>query len=247
MDALQSNKNQSSKHSSDTTFFFSLTVLITAIVFSGFISNWIVNPDNLGRMTIWIGLHGAFSATWYLVLINQIRLSKSHNMNVHRLIGKLSALLVGAIVISGLVMTFDLYERLVGFGVFNPDDPSARIRAGGLIGSTVLQWGIFAVVFTLGIIYRHKPAHHKRFMLASAIQMMPEGINRLIHLLALPGYTLLVIVFLIYVSLMIYDWKVNRRLHSSSVISFSLFVLLATSIYTLFRSQFWGDWVVSVL
>ena len=119
--------------SRDSTFFLVLSSLITVVVLGGFAFNWVVNPDNIGRVTLWIGLHGGFSAAWYLLLLNQLRLAKSGSMKSHMFWGKLSALLVIAIVITGAMMVFDLYDRLSGFGVFNTEDPIARVRAGGLI------------------------------------------------------------------------------------------------------------------
>lgn len=247
MAANQTIRPGSNTYSQDSIFFSSLALLITFVVFGGFILNWVVNPEQLGRFTLWTGLHGAFSAAWYLLLLNQLRLSRLGHITAHRLLGKLSVLLVIAILVTGMMMTLGLYERLVGFGVFDPSDASARVRAGGLVGGTFLQWIIFAILYVFGLLNVRAPTHHKRFMLASAIQMMPEGLTRLIHLLGLPGSVMLVIMLLVYLSIMVYDWRTDRCLHWSTLVSFTLFILLATSIYTVFQSQSWGDLVVSVL
>ncbi|WP_258240896.1 hypothetical protein [Pseudidiomarina homiensis] len=229
------------------TFFFRLALLITVVVFSGFILNWLINPNQLERVTVWIGVHGAFSAAWYLLLLNQSYLVRARQFSRHRLWGKLSVILVIAILLTGVIMTLDLYERLVNFGVFNPEDANARVRAGALIGSTFLQWTLFACLYILGLFNIGSPAHHKRFMLAAAVQLMPEGLNRLIHVLTLPGYMMLVIIACVYASIVIYDLKTTRRIQSSTMISIALFALLATSIYTVFQTQVWGDWVVNML
>ena len=231
----------------DSAFFSRLALLITVVVFGGFILNWVVNPEQLGRLTLWTGLHGAVSAAWYLLLLNQLRLARSGRIAAHRRWGKFSVVLVIAILFTGVVMTLGLYERLVGFGVFDPADATARVRAGGFIGGTFLQWVIFAILFILGVLNVRAPTHHKRFMLASAIQMMPEGLTRLIHLLGLPGSAMLVVMSLVYVAILVYDWKTDRRFHWSTLVSLALFTLLAISIYTVFRTQAWGDWVVGVL
>lgn len=233
--------------SKGSAFFSRLAWLITVVVFGGFILNWAVNPEHLGRITLWTGLHGAFSATWYLLLLTQLRLSRTGNITTHRRLGKLSVVLVIAIVLTGVMMTLGLYERLVEFGVFNPSDASARRSAGGLIGGTFLQWVIFATLYVLAVLNVRVPTHHKRFMLTSAIQMMPEGLNRLTHALGMPGFFMLVVMSLVYLSIMVYDWRTDRRIHWSTLFSLGLFVVLATSIYTVFRSQAWGDWVVNVL
>ena len=233
--------------SHDSSFFLAIASLITLVVFGGFTLNWEVNPDNLSRVTLWIGLHGGFSAAWYLLLLNQLRLTRSGKIQSHMLWGKVSAILVLAIVISGAIMALDLYDRLSGFGIFNAEDPVARVRAGGLIGGTFLQWFIFAGLYILGVLNVKTPVHHKRFMLAAAIQMMPEGLNRIIHILEFPSYSMFVVISCIYLTMMIYDWRTDRRIHWSTALSIGLFALMTTCFYTVFRSQVWGDLVVSLL
>ncbi|MCC2618354.1 hypothetical protein LJ739_19025 [Aestuariibacter halophilus] len=241
------NVTSSNTPSQDSIFFSRLAMVITATVFGGFILHWVANYEQLGRFTLWIGLHGAFSVAWYLLLLYQIRLSTVGNIATHRRWGKLSVILVIAILFSGVMMTLGLYGYLVDLGAFDFSQPSARARAGGLIGGTFLEWAIFAALYILGIVNVRSPAHHKRFMLASAVQMMPEGLNRLIHVLGLPGYGMLGIMLLIYLSMMMYDWRSARRIYWSTLVAFALFLLMALLIYTLFRTQAWGDWVVSIL
>lgn len=231
----------------DTRFFYLLSLFITFIVFGGFALSWFSDPDSLSRMTLWIGLHGAFSAAWYILLLNQIRLSAKGNYTAHSTLGKLSVFLVVGILITGSIMAFEFYHRLAGFGVFGTEDAQARIRAGGFLGGTFLQWLIFLTLYILGILNIKSSAHHKRFMIAAAIQMMPEGLNRIIHLLAIPGYSLFVFMFLIYAVLMVYDWKATGRIYMSTLLSFGLFCALAIAMNTVFRTQLWGDWAVKVI
>ena len=246
MESVISNNNSVESRSADNKFFASFALFITFLVFGGFALNWISNPSNLGRITLWTGLHGAFSATWYILLLAQIKLAGKGNLTSHRALGKLSVILVFGILLTGSIMVFEFYHRLAGFGVFNPEDPQARIRAGGFLGGVFLQWLIFLVLYVLGILSIKSPAHHKRFMLAAAIQMMPEGLNRLAHLLSIPGFSMFIFMFSIYLILMLYDWKVHGRIYASTLLSFVLFCLLALSMHTIFKWQAWGDWTVKM-
>ena len=236
--------NKSITDSSDTHFYYLFSLFITFVVFGGFSSSWVANPENVTRISFWTGLHGAFSATWFVLLVNQIRLSAKGNYSAHKTLGKLSLLLVIGILITGSIMAFEFYHRLVDFGVFASNDAQARIRAGGFLGGTFLQWLIFLVLYVLGIINIKTPAHHKRFMVAAAIQLMPEGLNRFMHLLPIPGYSMYVFMLLIYATLMIYDWKSSGRIYKSTLVSFGLFCVLAIMMNTVFRTQGWGDWAV---
>ena len=125
---------------SDTRFFYLFSLFITFVVFGGFTLSWVSNPDSLSRITLWTGLHGAFSAAWYVLLINQIRLSAKGNYSAHKNLGKLSVFLVVGILVTGSIMAFEFYHRLAGFGMFASEDAQARIRAGGFLGGTFLQW-----------------------------------------------------------------------------------------------------------
>lgn len=231
----------------DTKFFGLLALFITFVVFSGFTLNWIFNPTSLDRITLWTGFHAAFSAGWYLLLLNQIRLSRAGKYSTHRNLGKLSVFLVIGILFTGSIMAYEFYHRLAGFGVFNPEDAQARIRAGSFLGGVFLQWIIFLVLYILGVLNIKNPAHHKRFMIAAAIQMMPEGLNRIMHLLSTPGYSMFVFMFSVYVILMLYDWKRYSRIYTSTLLSFGLFCLLALTMNILFKSQAWGDWSVKII
>lgn len=91
------------------------------------------------------------SAFWYLLLLNQIKLSASNNYRLHAFWGKLSVAVVIAILLSGAIMTLEFYERLAGFGVFSPDDAQARVRAGSFIGGAFLQWAIFIILYSLAL------------------------------------------------------------------------------------------------
>ena len=239
----QSTENRST----DNKFFGLFALFITLVVFGGFALNWISDPNKLDRVTLWTGLHGAFSAGWYLLLLSQIKLAGKGNYSTHKTFGKLSVFLVLGILLTGSIVVFEFYHRLAGFGVFNPEDPQARIRAGGFLGGVFLQWLIFLLLYVLGILSIKNPARHKRFMLAAAIQLMPEGLNRLAHLLSIPGFSMFIFMFSIYLILMLYDWKVHGRIYASTLLSFVLFCLLALSMHTIFKWQAWGDWSVKII
>lgn len=231
----------------DTKFFGLLALFITIVVFSGFALTWISNPSGLERVTLWTGLHGAFSATWYVLLLNQIRLSAAGKYSTHKTLGKLSALLVFGILLTGSIMVYEFYFRLAGFGIFDPEDAQARVRAGSFLGGAFLQWLIFLVLYILGILTIKSPAQHKRFMIAAAIQMMPEGLNRVTHLLSVPGYSMFIFMFLVYLTLMIYDWKTQSRIYISTLLASGLFCLLVLVMNTIFKWQAWGDWSVKMI
>ncbi|WP_420934865.1 hypothetical protein ACOJR9_02645 [Alteromonas sp. A081] len=247
MESVIINSNSTESRTADNKFFGLFAFFITFIVFSGFALNWLSNPSNINRVTFWTGLHGAFSAAWYLLLLSQIKLASKGSYSAHKTFGKLSVILVLGILVTGSIMVYEFYHRLAGFGVFNPEDAQARLRAGSFLGGVFLQWLIFLVLYVLGVLNIKKPAHHKRFMIAAAIQMMPEGLNRVTHLLSIPGYSMFIFMFSVYIILMLYDWKVHGRLYVSTVLSLVLFSVLVLAMHTIFKWQAWGDWSVKMI
>lgn len=77
--------------------------------------------------------------------------------------------------------------------------------------------------------------------------MTPASLSRLVDVLGLPGPVMLAIMLSLYLAIMAYDWKSDRRVHWNTLVSFFLFVLMATSVYNVLRSQAWGDWVTGML
>lgn len=228
-------------------FFYYFAIMMTAVVFSGFIINAIVNHAEIERFTAWIALHGLFSAVWYLLLINQLRLVRAGNLAAHRRMGKLSLLLFAGFLVSGVVMTVDLYQFVSSNPEFDLNDPSVRMGAGQAIGGIFLQWVLATVIFALGLLNIRRPTHHKRFMIATSIQMAPAAVTRWLGLFALPGPLALPVLLLFYLVLVAYDWRSERRIHWSTLVSLGIFMLLPLSFFFLFTQQWWGDLVVGVL
>lgn len=246
-DSIVIKSDSTKRRHADSKFFGLFALFITFVVFGGFSLNWVSNPSSLDRVTLAIGLHGAFSAAWYLLLLSQIRLASKNSYSTHKTLGILSVFLVLGILLTGSIMVYEFYHRMAGFGVFNPEDAQARVRAGSFLGGVFLQWLIFLVLYVLGVLNVKNTAHHKRFMIAAAIQMMPEGLNRVTHLLSIPGYTMFIFMFSVYLILILYDWKVHSRLFASTIFSFILFCLLAFAMHTIFKWQSWGDWSVKMI
>ena len=84
-------------------------------------------------------------------------------------------------------------------------------------------------------------------MVAAAIIMMPEGLNRAVHILSLPNYSMYVFMSLVYAVLVVYDWKARSRLYASTLIAVMLFGGLVLAMNTLFKSQVWGDFAVNII
>ena len=175
-------------------FFFWLALIVTVVVFSGFgVASWVFREE-LDRFSVPILLHGVFSAAWFLLLLTQIRLVGRGKLALHRKLGLASLVIAAVIVLGGPVMTIDLYQDSVASAEFDASDPEDLASAAGLVGATLLQWVLFTVTYTLGLLNQHRPVHHKRFMVGTAIQVMPAALSRWLAVFGLPEPLVLPIV-----------------------------------------------------
>lgn len=231
----------------DRVFFYRFAIIVTVMVFSGFILNATFNFESLSRFTPWIFFHSLFSAAWYLLLINQLRLARTGNMALHRRMGMLSAWLVVGILASGAPMVLDLYNHTVVSGQVDLSQPDHRVALAASIGRISLQWVLFSALFVLGLLNIRRPIHHKRFMAATAIQMAPASLTRLFGLVGLAGPLTMLFLVALYAAIMVHDWRCSRRIHWSTLLAFGIFLLFPITSGTVFATQWWGDFVVGLL
>jgi uncharacterized membrane protein YozB (DUF420 family) len=228
-------------------FLYHFTVVMTALVFSGFTVNAVVNFDEFERFTPWIALHGLLSAAWYLLLIIQLRLVRAGKLATHRRLGLLSVLLALAFVGSGVILALDLFGFIVTSDNIDLASPQARLELAPGIGGIFLQFVLFSALYCFGLLNRKNPTQHKRFMVATSIQIAPAAFSRWLVVLGLPEMLTLLIMFACYLVMMIYDWRRDRKVHWATLTSFGIFLLLPIGFLVVFQQQWWADWLVGVL
>jgi hypothetical protein len=124
---------------------------------------------------------------WIAMLIVQPFLIKFKKVAIHRLLGKISYVLVPLVLVSGFLMIRfsyyrvldDLYQKAaVGLNQFNKEQILKQAAAYEAIAFFWLL--IFALFYSLAVFNRRKSAVHARYMVASALALLGPTVDRIL-------------------------------------------------------------------
>ncbi len=201
----------------DRLFFGGMSVLVGAVVLTGFAS--IYGPKlvgDRGAVPAIIHLHGAVFTSWLLLFVAQTTLVSRGRVDLHRVLGWASVALVVLMLIVGTAATIAVTRagHSGAAGVIELADPASFL----LLNLSALF--VFGTLFSAGLYFRRRPQAHKRLMLMATVAgLMPPGVARLPlirgHLPAVAG-----VAFAFMLAGPIYDLVSRRRLHPAYVWAF---------------------------
>jgi hypothetical protein len=159
-------------------------------------------------------IHATCNGLWFALLVIQSGLIQTRKAKVHRALGVASILLALGIFVTG--------QGAVNYFL-------TRFHAAGKNPSPFgfyVQWVSFGVLYVLGMLWRKRPAYHKRYMLFSALVMMLAGSDRLFEVLAIPGkFVRLSVPTFFCVLMMLHDWLQLKKIHRGTVIATGIYAL----------------------
>ena len=158
----------------NVVFFFA------AFLAAAFVGFWPTYFTRIGAIASWrVHAHGLLMLGWCLLLIAQAWLIRDRRGSLHRSLGKLSFLLAPLIVISSVAVEHGSLLRSTGKNV-----PESLFFA-YLTTALVL---IFALAFTLAIVYRRTAALHMRYMICTPLAMFDPVFARILDVRLGIGY-----------------------------------------------------------
>lgn len=200
-----------------------------------------------------VHLHGAAMTLWCLALISQAFLIRWKQFKLHRLIGKLSYVLVPFILYSGFRIA-RITIRNMGSG----DDPVYYYFSALMFNALV----VFALFYGLAILWRKKAAWHSRWMVCTVFPLITPATDRIIYkyadslvafvptlngmpMVQVLGFALADLILLV---LVLVDWTRNRQV---TVFPIALAVVLCyhISVVTFYRFPAWRaltDWIMTL-
>lgn len=116
--------------------------------------------------------HGMMMMGWLLMLLVQPILIQTGRTSLHRRVGKLSYVLAPLVVVGIYLANMDSFritEKLV-----------STSEAVGNVALTFPGLIFFATLYSLAMYYRRQPSLHMRFMISTAILLIPPAVDRLI-------------------------------------------------------------------
>ena len=158
----------------DRRLFLTAAVLFPLIIFAGFARTYYLRgffqvpplPSNI------VHLHGLVMTMWVAVFVIQVRLIAAKQVQLHKQLGYASIGLAALIIGTGLPTA--MRAAKYGSASTPPDVPPLSFM---LI--PVMDLVMFALFFGAAVIYRRRPADHKRLMLLTAINFLPPAIARI--------------------------------------------------------------------
>ena len=158
----------------DRRLFLTAAVLFPLLVFIGFAPTYYLRglfstaplPSSL------VHLHGLIMTAWVVLFVVQVRLISAKQVRVHQTLGYAGIGLAALILMTGLPTA--MRAAKYGSTAAPPDIPPLSFMI-----VPVADLVMFALFFTAAVIYRRRPAEHKRLMLLTAINFLPPAVGRI--------------------------------------------------------------------
>jgi len=218
----------------DRYFYFSMSLLIAAIVAIGFsrtVNQNLFHPAIARPLILWFHA-GAFSG-WVLFFIFQSTLVRTHNINWHRFFGWFGAALGAAMVPLGIT-TAIVMSRFDAFQLHQPDPTFLSIP--------FFDMAAFGVLLSLAIAWRTAPEWHRRLLFMATCGLLDAAFGRFDYVFNNNLFFLcLDVVILLGVAR---DLLVNRRVHA--VYRYALPILIAGQGLTIYLWRGAPSWWVSI-
>jgi hypothetical protein len=144
-------------------FYLAISLLMLAVVTYGFsntIGPGLLHTQRPLRDVILLSIHGAVFYAWMLFMVVQSALVRSRHIRLHRLLGWFGAADAALVLIMGLWATF------------HQPAPFALERVG------LLSMAAFGIPVTLAILWRKRPAYHRRLLLIGTAMLTNAAFAR---------------------------------------------------------------------
>jgi hypothetical protein len=196
-----------------TRFFFFALLAISAITYLGFGLNLALNLRKVRPLPTVLEVHAACNGLWFALVVVQSWLIQRRSIRLHRVLGFASILLALGIFLTG--------QSAVNYFL-------ARFYAQGKHPSPFgfyVQWASFGALYGLGMLTRKKSAHHKRYLLFSAVVMMMAGADRLFEVMGIAGGIEVRqwIPTFFCLAVVLHDCFQLRKLHAATVVGLSVY------------------------
>jgi len=139
------------------------TVILVFVIVAFFKTYFSLFPD-FKDTTLTVHFHVAIVLLWFAMLIAQPILIGTKRLKLHRLVGKVSYVLVPLVIITGALMIRQEQMREKNLIVFT---------------ANIIDLSIFVLLFALAIIYKRKTAWHSRFMILTVLPFIGAPAARL--------------------------------------------------------------------
>jgi len=190
-----------------------MAVAAAALVFVGFGPTYYLKSLSAAPVLPFrVHLHGALFTTWVLLFALQSLLVARNHTRLHRRLGIAAVMLIIGMVVSGVSVSIAW----------------ARVNApvtGAIVGTPRLtavviplaSVALFALLSSVGLLYRRWPDVHKRLMLLATIALLPPALGRISFLAARGSAAFFGVTCVFILALAVYDYRIHQRVYPASL------------------------------
>jgi hypothetical protein len=201
---------------SDHPFYVGSAVFACVLSIVGFLPGIVQTPRRTAPMTPLVALHGLTMAAWLVLYLTQTILVTRGQVRLHRRLGAAGACLAAVIVVTGTITTFVAASR--GFDLSG--DLVRFDTANDFIALTILPFGdglLFGLFVAAAILYRNRPAIHKRLMYFAIVgTLMGAPLSHIVGHFNPPAFVPALVFLLPLIASAVNDKVVHGRVHPVS-------------------------------
>ena len=151
-------------------YFFVAIFIITNL---GFYKTYLIHFPKFEGFPWIYHIHGMLAMAWILMLIGQAYLIRVQKYDLHRLVGKLSYVIMPLFLVSLFFTAKESYFRNIQ--TMSQADALAELPKGGTIDILLL-----GLIYALAMIYKKNVGYHIRFMASTGLIILMPGLGRFI-------------------------------------------------------------------
>jgi uncharacterized membrane protein YozB (DUF420 family) len=223
---------QSTARVREHRFFSGMALAALLVALVGFAPSYYLRSFSTAEpLTTLVHLHGGLATAWLLLFVAQTSLVSIGRTDLHRRVGPLGAGLAVLFVVVGYATSITAARK----GVTPPGGPPPLAFLAVPL-ATLLS---FAVLATLGVLWRRERDTHRRLMLLATIAILPPAFARFRWFgfggppVAIGGTCLFVI------AAMLWDRRVHGRIHPAFLWGGGLLMLSLPLRFALTQSETW--------
>lgn len=232
-------------------------LLLIVLVFAGFYNSYFSVFFEPKKPIL--HLHFALMVVWIAMLITQPFLIKYKKFGVHRMLGRISYVLVPLVLISAFLMIRYSYyisvndlQQKAAQGLNQFDNNLVLRQAAINIAIAFFYFFLFALFYCLAVNNRRKSAIHSRYMVATALTLLGPTVDRIVFFnVKLPAYITyelptLVIIDILLALLLLKDYR-DRRPTKTLWISLLIYIMAEILYFTIPYTNGWQQFVTFIM
>jgi hypothetical protein len=200
-------------------FFFIAILVITLL---GFYPSYFAHFPAFEGFTWAFHFHAFVATLWIVMLITQAFLIRAKRHDLHRKVAKASYIVIPLVLFSFYLMAKASYFKNINVNHLSEADALAGLSKSGLRDILYL-----AILYTLGILYKHRTPWHMRFFTCTGLMILGPGLGRFAFRHFSPEAAgLTMAVFLLFIPII---WLIVDIIKKKSPVPLLVFIAISIS------------------